>query len=108
MSMRIQDAISNCCDGIKHAASSTANWIGKTVTTTGSFVIEGARKVAEVVKPHFESLKTFARDNKQSILITAIAFTVGAIATAIMTHLFCRGTGTTPLATAGTEPTTMA
>jgi hypothetical protein len=95
MSMRIQEAFSNCCEGIKDLASATACWIGKTVTATGAFIAEVAHKVAEFVKPHFENIKTFAQENKQSIIIAAVAFTFGAIATAIITNVFCRGTNAT-------------
>lgn len=100
MSMRIQDAFSNCCEGIKDFTSTAATWIGKTVTATGSFVIEGASKVAEYVKPHFEHIKNFAQENKQSIVIAAIAFTVGAVATSVVNHIFSRGTNPTPPETA--------
>ena len=99
MSMRIQDALSNCCEGIKDFASTAASWIGKTVTATGSFLVEGTAKVAEFVKPHFQNLRTFAQENKQSILIAAVAFAVGAVATAVVTNVFCRGTNT-PVTTA--------
>ncbi len=103
MSMRIQDALSNCCEGFKDFASSAVSWIGKTVTATGSFIVEGASKVAEFVKPHFEHIKTFAQENRQSILIAAIGFTVGAIASAVVTNVFCRGTGANPASTAATS-----
>ncbi|MBS0605249.1 MAG: hypothetical protein JSS60_09485 [Verrucomicrobia bacterium] len=102
MSMRIQDALSNCCEGIKDFASSAASWIGKTVSAAGTYISETVSKVAEFVKPHFESLKTFAQENRQSIIIAAVAFAVGAVATAIITNVFCRGTNTTPpVTTAG-------
>jgi phage-related protein len=97
--MRIQDACSNCCAGIKEFASNTASWIGKTVTATGAFIAESAEKVAEFVKPYFENLKTFCQENKESILVAAIAFTLGAIAYAIINQVFCRGTNTPPPAT---------
>ena len=102
MSMRIQDALSNCCEGVKNFASSAASWIGKTVTAAGSFLIEGAQKIAEFVKPHFEHLKTFAQENKQSLIIAGVAFTIGAIVTAVITNVFNRGTETTPTAPTGT------
>ncbi len=102
MSMRIQDALSNCCDGIKDFASAAASWIGRTVTAAGAFAIEGAQKVAEFIKPHFENLKTFAQENKQSLFVATVACTFGAIATAIITNVFCRGTDTTPPATSAT------
>lgn len=96
MSMRIQDALSNCCEGVKDFAFATADWIGKTVTATAAFIAEGVEKVAELVKPYFENLKTFAQENRDSILIAGIAFIVGAIGTAITTQLFCNGTNTSP------------
>ncbi len=65
--MRIQDALSNCCEGIKEFASAAANWIGKTVSATGAFIAEIAAKVAEFVKPHFEHLKTFAQEHKDML-----------------------------------------
>ena len=96
MSMRIQDALSNCCEGVKDFAFATADWIGKTVTTAAAFIAEGVEKVAEFVKPYFENLKTFAQENRDSILIAAIAFTIGVIGTAITTQFFCNGTNTPP------------
>jgi hypothetical protein len=93
MSMRIQDALSNCCEGAKTFASEAAAWFGKTVTAIGAFIADSAQKVSDFVKPHFENLKTFVQQNKESIIIASIAFAVGAIATAIVTQVFCRGTG---------------
>ena len=90
MSMRIQDALSNCCEGIKEFAASAAAWIGRTVSAAGAFISETAAKVAEFVKPHFERLKTFAQENKQSIMIAAIGFAIGAVVTAIVNNVFCR------------------
>lgn len=94
--LRIQDALSNCCEGVKDFAFATADWFGKTVSATGNFIAEGAGKVAEFVKPHFENLKTFAQENKESIFVAAIALVIGAIGTAIMSQVFYRGTDTTP------------
>ncbi len=90
--MRIQDALSNCCEGMKDFASSAATWIGKTVSAVGSFIAETAGKVAEFVKPHFQNLRTFAQENKQPIIIAAIAFAVGAILTTIVNNVFCSHT----------------
>lgn len=108
MSMRIQDALSNCCEGIKEFAFAAANWFGKTVSATGAFIAEIAAKVAEFIKPHFEHLKTFAQENKQSIIIAAIAFAIGAVLTAVITNVFCRGTGTPPPASSTTGTTSAA
>lgn len=84
MSMRVQGALANCCDGIKSAFSTVASTVGKAITATGNFIAESARKVAEFVKPHFENLKTFAQENKESILIAAIAAAAG-----MLFALFC-------------------
>jgi len=96
MSMRIQEAFSNCCEGVKEFASSAANWISKSVAAGGAFMSETAAKVAEFVRPQFEQLSTFARANQDSLIIGGIAFAIGAIATAILTNVFYRGTNTTP------------
>ena len=100
MSMRIQDALSNCCEGVKNFGSAAVSWIGKSVTAIGSFISGIAKKIAEFVKPYFERLKTFAQENQQPLIIAAVAFTLGAILTAI----FCRGTGTTPVSTSAGTP----
>lgn len=92
MSMRIQDALSNCCEGIKEFASSAATWIGKTVSAIGSYLAEMAAKVAQFVKPHFEQLKTFAQENKQAIIVASIAFAIGAVLTTVINSVFCSST----------------
>ncbi len=94
--MRIQEALSKCCEGlngIKDFASSAASKIGKNVSTAGSFLSDGIAKVAAFVRPHFENLKSFAQNNQQSLLVAGVAVVIGAIATAVMTHIFQRGTG---------------
>lgn len=93
MSMSIHAALFDCCEGIKEFASSAATWIGKTVSAVGATIADTASKVAQFVRPHFENLKTFAQENKESLIIAGIAFAVGAIVSAVITHVFCRGTG---------------
>ncbi|GEM_PF-6520936 len=93
--MRIQDALSNCCEGIKEFASATATWIGKTVSTIGSYLADMAAKVMQFVRPHFEQLRTFVQENQQSIFIASVAFAVGAVLTAIINHVFCSNTPAT-------------
>lgn len=90
MSMRIQDALTNCCGGIKDFASSAVTWIGKTVSAIGSFLADMAAKVAQFVRPYFEQLKNFAQNNQQPIIIASIAFAIGAVLTAIINSVFCR------------------
>jgi len=90
--MRIQDALSNCCEGIKEFASSAATWIGKTVSAIGSYLAEMAAKVAQFVKPHFEQLKTFAQENKQAIIIASIAVAIGAVLATVINSVFCSST----------------
>lgn len=93
MSMRVQDALANCCDGVKEFASNAAAWIGRTVSTIGSTIGDLVSKVAQFVKPHFENFKTFAQENKESLLIAGVAFVVGAVISAVTYHVFCKGTG---------------
>ena len=107
MSMRIQDAFTNCCDGVKIFASEAGNWISGTASTIAKFVGESVQKVAEFIKPHFENLKTFSQENKQSIIIASIAFAIGAVATAIITQVFCRGTGNAVTTTSSTSAATV-
>jgi hypothetical protein len=92
--MRIQDALSNCCDGAKSFASGAVEWMSKAVTATGAFIGDSARKVADFAKPHFENLKTFAQQNRESLVIGTIGVAIGAVVTAIIAQVFCRGTGT--------------
>lgn len=79
MSMRIQEALSTGCNGIKSFASSTAAWIGKTVSAAGAFIADLIAKVAEFVKPHFENLKTFVREHKQALIIATVAGAIGTV-----------------------------
>ena len=92
--MRIQDALSNCCEGIKDFASVTANKVGKITTAIGNCIGETARKAADFAKPQFENFKTFAQENRQPIIISAVAFAVGVATAIIMSKVFCRGTNT--------------
>lgn len=100
MSMGISEALAKCCEGAKEFALTAATWMGKTVTvvgsylastaqTVGSFFMSTAAKIAEFVKPHFEQLKTFAQENKQSIIIAAVACCVGSVLTAIFSRVCC-------------------
>jgi hypothetical protein len=104
MTMRIQDALTNCCEGIKEFVSAGAAWFGKSVTAAAEFTVQGAHKVAEFSKPHLEHAKTFAQENKESIIIAAVGFAVGALLTAIIANFFCGGQ--TPPATSTTSGTT--
>jgi hypothetical protein len=94
--MRIQDACSNCCTGIKEFASIAVSKIGRTITAVGHCIGESARKAAEVAKPHFESLKVFAQEHRRDIVITTVAVIIGAIGAAIINKIFCRATDPGP------------
>ncbi len=94
--MRIQEAVTGCCDGIKQFGANAVNWVGKTGRTVGAFIMDGARKVANFVRPYFEGMKQFYQENQDSIIIATIAFTVGVILTAIINNVFCKGTNTAP------------
>lgn len=104
MSVRIQDGVTNCCAGITEAASQAVQWIGNAASTAGSYVVSTVQKVADFAKPHFNNLKAWAQQNKESLLIAGIAFAVGAILTAITYSLFCQGT--TPPTSSGTSALT--
>lgn len=92
MSMRIQEALSNCCTGVRDFASSAASKIGGAIKSASTVAADTMKKVATTVRPHFENLKTWAQENRQSIIIAAVSFAVGAIGTAIIYNVFCRGT----------------
>lgn len=93
MSMRVQDALSQGCEGVKNFASSAATWFGKTVSAAGTFIADFMSKVAEFVKPHFENLKTFVHENKHNIILATVGFAVGAILATIIANVFCKETG---------------
>ena len=94
--MRIQEALTGCCGGIKQFGANAVDWVGKTGSAVGSFIMDGARKVADFIRPFFESVKQFYQENQDSIIVATIAFTVGAILTAIISNVFCKGTNTAP------------
>jgi hypothetical protein len=92
MSMRIQDACSNCCDGIREFASQAAAWISQAASNTGNFITETTAKVAEFIKPQFENLRALAKENKQGIIIASVAFGIGAALAAAISTVFCKET----------------
>jgi hypothetical protein len=94
--MKVQDALSSCCDGIKDFAASACAWIGRTVSQIGSFLAEIAAKIAQFVKPHFERLKTFVMENKESVMLAGAACAVGAAIVAVVNHFCCSATTTPP------------
>ena len=94
--MRIQDTFHNCCGGIKNFAYAAGASISKAFSNITTCVKDGAAKAAAYVKPHFEHLKTYARENKQQLVIGTVAFILGTIVTAIISRLFCKATNTTP------------
>jgi ABC-type transporter Mla subunit MlaD len=89
MSMRIQDALSNCCEAIREFAASAAVCIARTGSTICTTVAETMSKVAEFARPYFESLRTLAQEHHVPILIATIAFGVGAAVSAFITTVFC-------------------
>jgi hypothetical protein len=89
MTGQIQETISNGCQGFTAFCSSAAQWFGRMVTEAGVFISDTASKVAEAAKPYFEHVKTFAQKNGDSIIVGAIAFTLGSIITAAITNFFC-------------------
>lgn len=97
--MRIQEMMTQCCDGVSKFASGAVNtlaaaaqWFGKTVTVVGKNVAEYAQKAMEYAKPFFENVKNFVSENRNSILIAGISAIVGAIGFAVLNNVFSRST----------------
>jgi hypothetical protein len=101
-----ESPLGKCCGGMRDLAASTLNWIGRTVTDVGSFVLEGAKdiaeKVADFIKPRFNDMKDFVLNNRANSLALV---TVGVLGALIARHVFCRGTNTPPPAT-NSQPAT--
>ena len=87
--MRILETMQNCCKGITDFATNAASWAGRTISSISAQIAELAKKVAEFVKPHFEALMNFARENKGTILIALGAAALGAISYALFQSLCC-------------------
>lgn len=104
-SMRIQEAFTNCCEGMKDFASQAASGVANALTTVGSAAAETLQKVAKLAQPHFDKLMKFGQENKQSILIAAIACAFGAIATVVFSRV-CSREQTPPVTTALSSATT--
>lgn len=105
--MRLESTLNNC-SGVQEFASAAANWIGQTAYAVGSAIAQGAQKVAEFVRPYFESLKSFVQENKQDIFIFTIGAMIGAFALHVINSVFCRGTHQHHDTTATTATTTAA
>lgn len=88
--MRLESTLNNC-SGVQEFASAAANWIGQTAYAVGSAIAQGAQKVAEFVRPYFESLKSFVQENKQGIFIFTLGAMLGAFALHVINSVFCRG-----------------
>jgi hypothetical protein len=85
--VHIQEAISNGYQGVTDYLSAAGQWISRTVTDAGAFISSSASKAAEVAKPYFEHVKTFAEKNGDSIIVGVIAFIAGSILTTIFTNI---------------------
>lgn len=93
-SIAFQDVV----DGAQNLVYSAAAGLGtlaagaaKAAQVAGVFLLDCASKIAEFVKPYFVQLKNFAHENRQSLIIAGVAFAVGAVATMVANHVFCRG-----------------
>ena len=75
--MAIQPIPSSCCEKITNFASAVA-----------SGLTEAASKVAECVKPHFETLKAFIQAHKQGCLIAGAVVVAGTLL-AIFARICC-------------------
>jgi hypothetical protein len=94
MSMNVQNSSSGYYAGVRNFASTTANKMSRAMNAVGNCIADTARKAADFAKPHFQNLKTFAQENRQPIIISAVAFAVGVVTAIIMSKVFCRGTNT--------------
>ncbi|MGC1878179.1 MAG: hypothetical protein WA347_01325 [Rhabdochlamydiaceae bacterium] len=94
MSMNVQNSSSGYYAGVRNFASATASKMSRAMNAVGNCIAETTRKAADFAKPHFQNLKTFAQENRQSIIISAVAFAVGVATAIIMSKVFCRGTNT--------------
>jgi hypothetical protein len=95
MSSTIQNALTSVCDGIKNFVQSVGAWGSRAVTNGTAFVVETTTKVSEFIKPQFEAVRTFAQENKTTLLWSTLALTVGVVVGAIVNNqLFARGTNT--------------
>ncbi len=92
MTMRIQDTLSNCCEGIKEFASAAFTWIGRTVSAIGASLYDMAMKVGQFVRPYFEQLRNFVQNNQQMVIIGVIGAAVGGLLVTIINSVFCRQT----------------
>jgi hypothetical protein len=100
--MRIQDALSNCCEAIREFTASSMVWIGQTGSALYATAAETMSKVTEFVRPHFHNLSTLAYEHRVPILIATVAFALGAAISAFVTTVLCRDPGHARSSTAAT------
>ncbi len=85
--MRIQEALSNCCQSFGTALTSVGQWLGRTVTAIGSGLYSFGAKVVAVVTPYFASLATFIKNNQTSVIIATVGVAIGAVICAAVSSL---------------------
>jgi len=88
--MKIQEALSNFCHTIQTTASNVAHKTGAALSSAGSKIAEFAKRVADYVKPRFEAMKDYLKQNKQMVAVTLGAAAVGALLYAIINRVCCK------------------
>ncbi len=87
-SMRIQEALSNCCQTASQTAATVATWAGHQVSVVAQFLGEAWEKVSAFVAsaweklvafagPQLEKARNFAVKNQASIIIGLIGAVIG-------------------------------
>ncbi|HSW86690.1 MAG TPA: hypothetical protein VLG49_04225 [Rhabdochlamydiaceae bacterium] len=85
--MKINEVMTNGCHNVQTVASNAGSWMHKTVSRMGTHLANFATKAADVVRPHFNSMRDFMNANKQLLIVGAVAATTGAILAAVVTLL---------------------
>ncbi len=108
MCTQVQDAMSNCFQGVQTFAVNAGEWISSTVIWLRDAIVDYAQKVAEWIKPHWENFTTFASSQfenlknfcmgspREATILGVGAGILGAAAAAIGTYFCCARAQTPP------------
>lgn len=90
--MKIQEALSNCCQSVQSWGSKAVTWFGKSVSNITTTFGEYARKGAELAKPYFQNAQNFLSQNKPYVWVATVAFGVGAVFLFLINKVCCNTT----------------
>ncbi len=109
VNMDIQNTMNNACQGFAKFTSqaatatvSTAQWVGRSVMVVGQTIASYAQKVAQFVKPYFETAGRFVVQNKGYFIVGALGLVAGAVAHVLFRNTVCAQSATCT-ATASSE-----